>query len=440
MLAYIDQASFLGMRALGREPMAQFNWLYEHDVDMDALARFQRNLAHGYLGRLIECSPLPFGRHRWVTPAEPGDLDVSTHECTREQVAAWFDERGLLPIDAEYGPAWHFGVQPLVGGGAALSLVASHSVADALAMCLAVVDAADGSAQDFGYPPPGSRARKESVLEDLRVSARSVQDLGKAIVATVQVARSRNDLVSTAKSAVPKMPTHDAQARFVVPGVTAFVDTANWDERARALGGTSNSLVAGITVRMAQAIGRVDAEGMVKLAFPVSERGDGDIRANALTNVEIQVDPSVATTDLGPIRRDLKSALTELRENPNQLLAPLALTPLIPRRLVRRMERVALGSGMPVGCSNMGDLDPWINRPDGTDAEHFWIRPVEAEITEEIINHINGRLIVASGRINGKVYLSVRAWILGGPNGPDVLRDVLTRTCDEFDLPCVFFE
>ena len=76
-LAYIDQASFLGLRALGRGPLIQFTWVYDRPVDIDGLRRFHRNLGHGLLGRLVERSPLPFGRHRWVASTGPVDLDIA---------------------------------------------------------------------------------------------------------------------------------------------------------------------------------------------------------------------------------------------------------------------------------------------------------------------------------------------------------------------------
>src|SRR3954469_6536330 len=58
-LAYIDQGSFLGLRALGRGPLAQYAWIYERQVDLDGLRRFHHNLGRGLLGRRIERSPLP---------------------------------------------------------------------------------------------------------------------------------------------------------------------------------------------------------------------------------------------------------------------------------------------------------------------------------------------------------------------------------------------
>src|ERR1700722_10257871 len=147
-LDYMDQASFRGLQVLGRAPLMQFIWIYDR-VNIDGLRRFQRNLGHGLLGRLIECSPLPFGRHRWVSAPGPADLDVAAQDRDRSEVWTWADERICLPIDPENGPAWRLGVQPLTDGGAAVSLVASHSVADAIGLSLSIADAAKGIKRDL---------------------------------------------------------------------------------------------------------------------------------------------------------------------------------------------------------------------------------------------------------------------------------------------------
>ena len=74
-LAYMDQGSYLGLRALRRGPVIQYVWIYERGVDMDGLRRFHRNLADGLLGRLVERSVIPFGRHHWVSSGEPGGIE-----------------------------------------------------------------------------------------------------------------------------------------------------------------------------------------------------------------------------------------------------------------------------------------------------------------------------------------------------------------------------
>lgn len=56
------------------------------------------------------------------------------------------------------------------------------------------------------------------------------------------------------------------------------------------LGGTSNSLFAGFAARLGQLLGRVDADGLAMLSYPVSDRTEGDTRANALNTVTAIVD------------------------------------------------------------------------------------------------------------------------------------------------------
>ena len=53
LLAYIDQGSFLALRAFGHEPLGQYVWVYEHDIDIDRLRQLHRNLGDGLLGRRI---------------------------------------------------------------------------------------------------------------------------------------------------------------------------------------------------------------------------------------------------------------------------------------------------------------------------------------------------------------------------------------------------
>ena len=72
-----------GPRALGRGPLAQYGWIYEHPVDLDAVRRFHHNLGHGLLGRRVERSPLPFARDRWVTWRGPADIDLVGHRPAR---------------------------------------------------------------------------------------------------------------------------------------------------------------------------------------------------------------------------------------------------------------------------------------------------------------------------------------------------------------------
>ncbi|BBY14520.1 hypothetical protein [Mycolicibacterium litorale] len=433
-LAYIDQASFLGLRALGRGPLIQFTWVYDRPVDLDGLRRFHRNLGHGLLGRRVERSPLPFGRHRWVADTGPANLDIAADDRPRHEVWAWADERADLPIDPEYGPQWHLGVQPLIGGGGAVSLVVSHTTGDGLAICNAVADAVNGVRRDLGYPLPSSRSRREAMAEDARQAVRGIPEIGRAIAATVRVARSqRDELASSMSSARAQVVTGETRT-VVAPCVLALLAVDHWDSRAKELGGNSNSLLAGFAARVGYLLGRTDDAGLVTLSYPVSERVAGDTRGNALTEARMQADPVKVTTDLTELRATMKREFASLRDKPNELLEPLPLTPLTPRVLVRRLESMIVERGAPIGCSNLGDLDPAVNRPDGTDAALLAPRIVEPKITTTILDKSGGLLFIGSCRLNGQVSVTVASWRPGGQNTKDALREVVEQALTDLGL------
>ena len=86
-------------------------------------------------------------------------------------------------------------------------------------------------------------------------------------------------------------------------------------------------------------------------------------------------------------------------------------------------------------CSNVGDMPPEMNRPDGTDADYVYIRGLEPGITKSTLESMGGRLLVFSGRGRGKISISVSAYLLGRSNNTkDELREAVSRTLAEFDL------
>ncbi len=433
-LAYIDQAAFLGLRALGRGPLLQLAWIYEHPVDLEGLRRFQRNLGRGLLGRRIERAAVPFGRHRWVSWAPPADVDLARTEIPRDQVAAWLDGQLGVSVDPEHGPPWRLAVQPLSGGGAAVTLVASHTVCDGLAGTLSVARAADGIVEDLGYPPPNACTRRQAARRDARQTLRALPEIGRAVMAMIRLARGSRDELST--SAARSAPPENLRGSepVTIPGLAVFVDETQWDSRVEELGGTSNSLFAGIAARLGQLAGRTDEHGRVKLNFPVSERTEGDTRANALTAITLTVDPAGVTQSLAGVRAEIKRNLEQLGRTRSELLGPLPLTPLVPQRLARKLEGMALGSGSPVGCSNWGVLDPAVNRPDGSDAEFFWTRQMESRITPDILDRLGGTLYVASGRVHGRVFLAVSGWRVGGINTRQALTALVVEALADFGL------
>jgi acyl transferase domain-containing protein/NADPH-dependent curcumin reductase CurA/short-subunit dehydrogenase/acyl carrier protein len=440
-LAYVDQAMFRAMRAV-HDTLSQFTWLYDHAVDVDALRRFHHNLGCGLLGRRIERSPVPFARDRWVlAPAtDDVDIDISATPRPRAGVSAWLDERARLSVDPEWGPGWHLGVLPLEDGGAAVSLVVSHTLVDGIGLGQAIADAAEGRMRDFGYPPARSRIRRRAVREDLRQTVKELPEIRKAFVSAAgKIWPDRKQFTSSVKAAppAPRVASNDQNDQVVeVPGLTAYVNLAEWDARAKSLGASSNSLVAAVACRLAVRAGRVHDDGTVTLRFPVTLRTENDTRGNALTVVDVAVDPTHAATDLGDMHAEITRAILAAMKNPDEeYLSTFPLAPLVPRRLNRRLAGLAAGGAShPVTVSNVGDLPPAVNRPDGSDADYAYMRSVEPDIKKSTLEHIGGQLFVGSGRSRGKIFFRISAYVLGRPNTQNELREMVSRTFTEFDL------
>jgi hypothetical protein len=432
----MDQASFLGLRALGYGALVQFSWIYNRPVNVDGLRRFHRYLGYGLLGRRVERSPLPFARDRWVFSRGPEDLEIAETPRPRADLNAWTYERACLPLDPEYGPSWHLGVLPLEDGGTAISLVTSHTLVDGLGILQAITDAANGRIRYLAYPRPGSRTRGRALLQDGRQTFASAPELARALAATVRLARDRRkDVASSIASAPPSPRLAGDDQPVVVPSLTAYVDLAEWDARAKSIGGNSNTLLAGFAARLGVRMGRICDDGTVTVSLPISDRSENDTRGNALAFPVVSVDPTHLSSDLGGIRVKVKQAIADLAETSEELLAPLALTSMTPRWVARRAAGVGLGAAaLPIGCSNVGDLDPAVNRPDGSDADYASGRLIEPGINKRTLERVGGQLFVVSGRGPGKIWFCINAYLAGRTNSQDALREVTSRTFAEFDL------
>jgi hypothetical protein len=220
-----------------------------------------------------------------------------------------------------------------------------------------------------------------------------------------------------------------------IPAVTVYLDETDWDANAHGRGGTSNSLVGAFAAQLAARVGRLGQDGQVTLSMPVNERTEGDTRANAMTSVMFAVDPADLTTDLSGIRSATKQVLSGLRDAPDEKWALLPLTPFIPKAAARRLADVALEYGdYPVGCSNIGPLDPDVNRPDGTHADYVFCKLAEQRVRPDKVLSTYGQLFVASGRVNDKIFLAVVGYQPGVIESRADLTNLLTETLEDFGL------
>jgi len=429
VLDLIDQAAFDLGRATGVGTRLQCMWLYDGPVKIDDLRQFHEHLQRGRLSRCIERSPLPFGRHRWISAVGSSDIEIVASARPREEFDAWLNEQANTPLDCEHGPGWHLAVVPFTDGGAGISLVVSHCLADGVGMCEAVADAARGRDDTISWPAAASRRRWQALREDARQTLRDIPAIGRGIATAARMARrSRRESAGTV-TPPPALPA-GADEPITFSTATVFVDGDEWKARAHSLGGTSNTLLVGLAARLAQRLGRVTAGGSLFLGMPVNERTAGDTRANANFAVPVTVDPAQVTKDLGGIRASIKEALTRQEEGTAEHRSLLTLVPLIPPRLIKRMGGVPNG----VLSSNLGMVNPDAGRPAGTDADYFAMKVLYPGMTKAMMHTFGGLLWLLSGATPKHVFVSVTAYQPGRSNSNDSLRQELSDALDEFAL------
>jgi hypothetical protein len=94
----------------------------------------------------------------------------------------------------------------------------------------------------------------------------------------------------------------------------------------------------------------------------------------------------------------------------------------------------AYSEDLPISCSNLGDLPPDLARVDGSPADYVFIRALDSDVTVGEMQRSHGQLVVVSGRINGKVSISVEAYQLDAENSKERLRGLVSQTLAEFGL------
>src|SRR6202022_4737310 len=92
-----------------------------------------------------------------------------------------------VKVDPQWGPTFHLGVRPLDDGGTAITLVASHCVADGLGLATAIAEAVKGDSRDFGYLQAHSRGWWRAVWQDLADAVLALPAVIRALIATLLI-------------------------------------------------------------------------------------------------------------------------------------------------------------------------------------------------------------------------------------------------------------
>ncbi|WP_278314606.1 hypothetical protein [Lolliginicoccus levis] len=430
-LAPLDCAAYRVEAATGRRVASQAVWKYDRPVDHDALARFHRHLGLGPLARRIAPATIPAAGDHWIK--EPASLPIehAPGRLADHAVEDWIRDRSHAAVRGT-GPTWRMAVATLESGGAVVSVIASHSIADGQAFTYALLAAASGAA----LPVPASTAapaRAFATLADARTTLEAAPATIRALVALPRALakgtpahrpRPRSTAAAPdAENVIARLTTTNGEFRF--PGVSLPVTSRDWNTRATELGGTSNSLFMAIAADIAARLGRVADDGSVLLAIPVSERTAGDHRANAITGVTIALDPGRARSGLGPVRALTKARLTEALGTPHPLAPLIPVITALPRPAVRALAGTILhGDYLSVGCSNVGAVPEQLLAIDGAPATHMMMTFVLQGYRPDQILRTGGRLNVGMVEAAGVHRLRVYGFDPRVPLDDEGLREL----------------
>ena len=363
----------MGLRALGRQPIIHLCWCYSHVLDESVVNEFNERLSQTLLGRLLQRSALPWGRHRWVTHPIPAPVIWSKEPITLEGLSSWQNSLNDIPLDPEHGPGWRLTVKYIEGGGCAMSIVVSHTIADGHATIQSIVDAIAGRRHHTQFPRPSWRGSPVMMVRDCVETARALPDVARALISVFQ---RKRQVRGPLKLSLPRsgLGRNDVENLAVgAPSLHVAMNKSAFEKRALELGVAGNTLLVAFAVRLAFLLGRVDSQGRVKLVLPVSNRLPDDLRGNALHAVSVKTDPETCYKNPGILQRELRSALTSLLKHGDELSPLLPLLPYVPIWLARQLEGVALGDDLPVGCSLLGDLPESLSEPCGKGSQLQWL-------------------------------------------------------------------
>jgi hypothetical protein len=98
------------------------------------------------------------------------------------------------------------------------------------------------------------------------------------------------------------------------------------------------------------------------------------------------------------------------------------------------MVGVVAGSSTTVCSSNLGDVAAATSRPDGTAADSFSMRSLYPRVSRATMHRAGGVLALLSGRVDGKVFVSVLAYDPARPGSNQQLREAIFSTLADFSL------
>ncbi|MGY2031021.1 hypothetical protein [Nocardia gipuzkoensis] len=425
----IDCVSARGHSALGGTLAIQAVWRYDRPVDLAALKNFHEALRHGSLGRAVAPAMIPAAGDRWTTRAEFSPLEVADAPIPRSRLEAWIAEQGHAELRTYGGPAWRLAATQLDNGESAVSLLVSHTLADGQAFCAAVADAVADKRLDLTYRSD-EFGRMRLLSNDFRDAARRARSLPSAVGLALRLGLARRG-----------GETGRPDADFRLPTVTATVPARLWQAAARTRGGTGTTLAVAMMAAIATEIGRTDEEGRVRIMMPVSTRTADDLRANALTSIDFEVDPlDGRAADLAPLRAVMKEKLSAAAAKGQNVPPLIPVAVALPRGRYAALARQAATDPISTVCSSLGKLDPEILRIDGSPASAMMIGLVNQSLdSPAVVTERGGTLYVALVESDEGITLRINGFHPPKLTDAEQLGELVRRVLAQYELEATFW-
>ena len=371
-------------RGLGTPIAMQGLWRTSEAVDPAVLSVIHQALAHGPLGRRVVRSRVPGARPRWEPDATAFPLAYSTDVIATEHLLDWADAQAPN-LDPSTGPGWRLSAVRLDDGGTLISLVASHVLADARGLVLAVDHAMSGKPTAITTPTSDwADARRQWGIV-LGGTARAIGGL-------IAHPDRRSSLTPVSEFGPQRGQTH---SQLRTASAILSIPATEWERSAQS--GSVNSLFVAVVAEILWS--SLGTRSSIQIALPIDTRAGDDV-GNAMTMTEVTVAP---TDSLADIRANCRTAYANPMTSPAGF--PEELLQVLPRRLAHKL---AEGAGeRDVLCSNIGTLPARLAHVGAHRTAGIATRALHPGLTHDHLNRLRTKLSGYLCRVGDTYMLSL---------------------------------
>jgi diacylglycerol O-acyltransferase len=352
---------------LGSSRIVQVLWRFSSEVPSSALQDEWNRLNQSRLSRQAAPSRIPGGRRKWVSANNEELLHEYSETLTDENMMDWIDSQVRAPLPLGSGALWRLAAVPC-RGGSLLSLTVPHFRCDGLGIFAAL-----GSRESRSAHRPLAASLIGSDLGDALVQTTQAIAASPRWVVRFLANRQERTRFRAALRSRSEPAAAGSEPRFFVSAIFDL-DAALWEEKARAHGGTVNSLFVEIVANLIRARIPLGDRTAIDVGIPKSlRRSDTDGRANALVVVPLSVPAGPPQhKDLRQTRQDTKTVLQDLDER-SLTLVPEPVWHLLPSRYASRLKAPG-AQQTDVVASNFGCVPDAVVRFAGQAADSVALR------------------------------------------------------------------